>query len=199
MSYWWPWSLHFTILLFLPEQMPIIPSFGEGFQIPVWTLSIPLFPCSRAQLFVGGFLSLFIITLLLYLWSNPLNQLPPASFTRPMASYINIFLTRTVNCLLTKQKSYWQEPHANADMGLSLCLQREAGSFCGKKEKKTMPKTDFNVQPLLRWVSASVSAKVPLLNVLVHFWPESLETVYTLSINLFFSSLLLWSQWMQWC
>lgn len=32
-----------------------------------------------------------------------------ASFARTMASYINISLTRTVNCLLTKQKSYRQQ------------------------------------------------------------------------------------------
>lgn len=116
------------------------------------------------------FLSLFIITLLLYLWSNPLNQLPPASFTRPMASYINIFLTRTVNCLLTKQKSYWQEPHADADMGLSLWLQRKAGCFCEKKKKRKYRKTmtDSNVQPLLHWIPASVSAKIHLLNIIIH-------------------------------
>lgn len=54
---------------------------------------------------------------------------PSASFTRTMASYINISLTRTVNCLLTKQKSYWQQPRCG----------------CGAER---MTKRAHNVQPL---------------------------------------------------
>ena len=34
---------------------------------------------------------------------------PNANLLRSGASYINTFLTRTVNCLLTKQKCYWQQ------------------------------------------------------------------------------------------
>lgn len=37
-----------------------------------------------------------------------------------MASYINILPTRTVNCLLTKQKFYWQQPC----MGEDVCVLR---------------------------------------------------------------------------
>lgn len=72
-----------------------------------------------------------------------------------MASYINISLTRTVNCLLTKQKSYWQQPHAGMDMCV-LVLERVYWSE-KDREGKRMTKRPFNVHPLLVWIPAGMS------------------------------------------
>ena len=91
---------------------------------------------------------------------------PCASFTRTMASYINISLTRTVNCLLTKQKSYWQQPHAGMDMCVSLCLRECIGLKKAERERERMIKRPFNVQPLLGWIPAGLSVGRHLSNAL---------------------------------
>lgn len=73
---------------------------------------------------------------------------PSASFTRTTASYINILLTRTVNCLLTKQKSYWQQTQCGCGRGCvrDLVYERKRDCVClcvGLKEtergKETQP------------------------------------------------------------
>lgn len=67
---------------------------------------------------------------------------PLASFTRTMASYINILLTRTVNCLLTKQKSYWQQTQCGCVCDLVHKRKKECVSVRSSERdrgKETQP------------------------------------------------------------
>lgn len=67
------------------------------------------------------------------------------SLTRTRATYINILLTRTVDCLLTKQKSYWQQPQSvYIPVYLCECVcvfvrQREGKGGREKRDDKERP------------------------------------------------------------
>lgn len=108
--------------------------------------------------------SLFITALLFHLWSYLQSQLVVPATTRTIASYINILLTRTVNCLLTKQKSYWQRPQRGRECACcSACVRQ------GKKKaesRQRMTKRVSNVQPFLDWTPTGLSAGTHLSNVL---------------------------------
>lgn len=117
-------------------------------------------------------MSLFIIVLLFHLWSYLQSQLRLPAFARTMASYINILLTRTVNCLLTKQKSYWQQPRRGR---VCVCVLRKC-EFVRKWERERekrrvvgrerMTKRALNVRPLLVWTPTGLSAGTHLSNAL---------------------------------
>lgn len=117
-------------------------------------------------------MSLFIIVPLFHLWSYLQSQLRLPAFARTMASYINILLTRTVNCLLTKQKSYWQQPRRGR---VCVCVLRKC-EFVRKWERERekrrvvgrerMTKRALNVRPLLVWTPTGLSAGTHLSNAL---------------------------------
>lgn len=118
-------------------------------------------------------MSLFIIVPLFHLWSYLQSQLRLPAFARTMASYINILLTRTVNCLLTKQKSYWQQPQRGRGC---VCVLRKCefvrkwerekergGGWWGERGWQREP---LNVRQLLVWTPTGLSAGTHLSNAL---------------------------------
>lgn len=118
-------------------------------------------------------MSLFIIVLLFHLWSYLQSQLRLPAFARTMASYINILLTRTVNCLLTKQKSYWQQPRRGRGC-VCVCWEsvslweserekERGGGWWGERGWQREP---LNVRPLLVWTPTGLSAGTHLSNAL---------------------------------
>lgn len=118
-------------------------------------------------------MSLFIIVPLFHLWSYLQSQLRLPAFARTMASYINILLTRTVNCLLTKQKSYWQQPQRGRGC-VCVCWEsvslweserekERGGGWWGERGWQREP---LNVRPLLVWTPTGLSAGTHLSNAL---------------------------------